>query len=330
MTTYKLMVKEHSLTGLKYLCVTKRKNWESYTGSGVYWKQHLKKHGKIFTTVLLFETDNLEHLETECKYYSELYNVAESNEWANQIPELGYIGNMGNLPAWVNAADKDTLNKMRERAKVTRVNTCRERWGADSSLANTVIRQQISQTNIEKYGVSAPFNDPLRVKDFREKRKLTMLERYGYENNLQIPSVIEENKDKRKLTMLERYGVEYLTQDPLISQKVKTKREATLFAKYGVTNVSLVPEIVEKRAKSIKMAFDNSPVVECSYCNYTSKNKSVMTKFHNERCKSNPNYIAPDSPIYQCPYCEVSSTSLGNMKRWHFNNCKNKDILNES
>ena len=32
--TYKLMIKQHNITGLKYLCITKKDDYVKYTGSG--------------------------------------------------------------------------------------------------------------------------------------------------------------------------------------------------------------------------------------------------------------------------------------------------------
>ncbi len=90
MKKYKLMIKIHKKTGLKYLCITHRENFEVYSGSGVYWKNHLKKYGNDFTTEVLFDTDSLEELKSKGLEISSLYDVVESNEWANLIPESGY------------------------------------------------------------------------------------------------------------------------------------------------------------------------------------------------------------------------------------------------
>ena len=87
---YKLMIKTHNVTKLKYLCVTSKENYEMYKGSGYYWKRHLEIHGKDILTELLFETDNLEELTKRAIEYSSEFDVVESDEWANLIPESGY------------------------------------------------------------------------------------------------------------------------------------------------------------------------------------------------------------------------------------------------
>ena len=88
MTIY-LMVKTHSKTGLKYLCKTKNSNYQEYTGSGIDWLSHLKVHGRTFTTEVIKECANDTELTAYGKYYSKLWNVVESPEWANRIPETG-------------------------------------------------------------------------------------------------------------------------------------------------------------------------------------------------------------------------------------------------
>jgi hypothetical protein len=51
-----LMIKTHQITGLKYLCkrvTTSDVKAISYKGSGKYWKNHLKVHGKNINTEIL-------------------------------------------------------------------------------------------------------------------------------------------------------------------------------------------------------------------------------------------------------------------------------------
>lgn len=86
------MVKTHNITGLKYLCQTKRKDPHKYLGSGVYWKKHLNQHGNKITTEIIKECVGLEVLTQWGTYYSELWDVVNSNEWANLIPESGTGG----------------------------------------------------------------------------------------------------------------------------------------------------------------------------------------------------------------------------------------------
>jgi hypothetical protein len=91
MTIY-LYKKTHRVTGLKYLGTTNSKNPYRYKGSGTYWRHHCDKHGYDIDTEILFETDNKEELRSKGLYYSELWNVVDSKEWANLKPEEGNGG----------------------------------------------------------------------------------------------------------------------------------------------------------------------------------------------------------------------------------------------
>jgi hypothetical protein len=88
MTIY-LYVKTHNKTGFKYLGKTIKKDPHTYTGSGKHWVRHLKKHGYDYSTEILKECQDTNELAYWGLYYSELWNVVESTEWANLKPEKG-------------------------------------------------------------------------------------------------------------------------------------------------------------------------------------------------------------------------------------------------
>lgn len=83
-----LCVKTHSKTGLKYLCKTIKDPFK-YNGSGIDWKTHLKEYGKEHTTIVLKECATQSELSYWGRFYSDLWNVADSIDWANRIPETG-------------------------------------------------------------------------------------------------------------------------------------------------------------------------------------------------------------------------------------------------
>jgi hypothetical protein len=88
---YKLYHKISPL-GLNYLGITTSKDVSKYKGSGKYWKLHLKHHkidNKDVKTIILYETDSHEDLRKVGLYYSELYDVINSDDWANLINETG-------------------------------------------------------------------------------------------------------------------------------------------------------------------------------------------------------------------------------------------------
>ena len=94
MNTYKLYVKTHQVTGLKYLGYTRQDPFV-YKGSGKYWKLHLKKHGNQVHTEILFETTNKEKIKETGIYYSQLWNVVSNDGWANLRIEEGDGGGNG-------------------------------------------------------------------------------------------------------------------------------------------------------------------------------------------------------------------------------------------
>lgn len=86
-----LYVKTHNKTGLKYLGKTSKDPYK-YLGSGIYWLKHLAKHGNDISTEILLETENKEEIKEKGLYYSDLWNVKESPEWANLTKEEGTGG----------------------------------------------------------------------------------------------------------------------------------------------------------------------------------------------------------------------------------------------
>jgi hypothetical protein len=87
MTIY-LYKKTHNKTGFKYLGKTIQDPYK-YMGSGTDWVPHIKEHGCDVTTEILKECQSNEELNYWGRYYSKLWSVADSTEWANKIPETG-------------------------------------------------------------------------------------------------------------------------------------------------------------------------------------------------------------------------------------------------
>lgn len=87
-----LYIKQHSVTGLKYLGKTINNPYK-YNGSGKYWSKHIKKHGKEHVKTLwckLF-TDK-EEISKIALALSEMYDIVDSLYWANMKLENGLDG----------------------------------------------------------------------------------------------------------------------------------------------------------------------------------------------------------------------------------------------
>jgi hypothetical protein len=94
-----LYLKTHNVTGLKYLGKTEQDPYQ-YRGSGIHWVRHLKKHGNDVTTEVLFQTEDKAEFKKVALGYSDKWNIVESTDFANQIPEEGHGGYTGNHTAW--------------------------------------------------------------------------------------------------------------------------------------------------------------------------------------------------------------------------------------
>jgi hypothetical protein len=83
-----LYIKTHRKTKLKYLGKTSQ-DPQTYKGSGKYWNAHLAKHGNDVDTEILRECKDNKEIKEWGSYYSDLWRVADSPEWANLKPESG-------------------------------------------------------------------------------------------------------------------------------------------------------------------------------------------------------------------------------------------------
>jgi hypothetical protein len=88
-----LLVMTHNVTGLRYFCKTSRLDELCYyKGSGVYWKRHLRKHGRNVSVDVI----GVYHDKQECmdvaKQFSQENMIGANPAWANLIPENGLDG----------------------------------------------------------------------------------------------------------------------------------------------------------------------------------------------------------------------------------------------
>lgn len=86
-----LYKKTHLVTGLKYLGKT-YKDPHSYKGSGTFWLRHINKYGNLVHTEILKECQTNDEVKEWGLYFSKIWNVVESKEWANLKEESGSGG----------------------------------------------------------------------------------------------------------------------------------------------------------------------------------------------------------------------------------------------
>jgi hypothetical protein len=87
MTIY-LYVKTHNVTGLKYLGKTQKDPYK-YNGAGKYWVRHIEKYGYDIKTEILLATESEIELKETGLFFSKIFNVVKSKEWANLTEESG-------------------------------------------------------------------------------------------------------------------------------------------------------------------------------------------------------------------------------------------------
>lgn len=96
------------------------------------------------------------------------------------------------------------------------------------------ITERTIKTNIEKYGVEYPTQNP----DIIEKRRKNNREKWGVKSPMQLSEV----QEKAKQTNQNKYGVEYPIQNP----NIKEIRKQNSRKKYGVDSHMQLPEMKEK------------------------------------------------------------------------------------
>lgn len=99
-----LMAKQHNVTGLKYLCkkeTNDKTTCFSYLGSGKRWLNHLGRHGSNIHTEILFETEDKGLFREVAGICSRMFNVVDSNEWANLVEETGSGGDTSKFKNYV-------------------------------------------------------------------------------------------------------------------------------------------------------------------------------------------------------------------------------------
>lgn len=115
-----------------------------------------------------------------------------------------------------------------------------------------------------------------------------------------------------------RYGV-------IMSQETKDKISNALKGKYvGENNSNFGRKYSEESKRNISDSLVKLEPIACPYCDFSSRSRSNMQRYHFDNCLKNPNYRLEDHLI-ECPHCGLKSRGESSMKTHHFNNCKFKN-----
>jgi hypothetical protein len=88
-----LLVMTHNVTGLKYFCKTTRLGFlHKYKGSGVYWKRHMRLHGRDVTVGVLGVYFDKDRCMSAALNFSKENDIVKDSGWANCILENGLDG----------------------------------------------------------------------------------------------------------------------------------------------------------------------------------------------------------------------------------------------
>jgi hypothetical protein len=140
-----LYLKTHNKTKKKYLGKTVKDPYK-YFGSGTYWKEHLRRYGYDVITEILFQTESKEELRSKALYYSQMWDVANSPEFANTIPEMGDGGDTSQSPAY-----QKYLNEIHKDPNSDINKIVSERMKKNNPMFNKkVVTKVFSAENIQK------------------------------------------------------------------------------------------------------------------------------------------------------------------------------------
>jgi hypothetical protein len=187
MTIY-LYVKTHRQTGLKYLGKTTAADPHRYTGSGIYWRDHLRVHGVDYDTEILKECQTAEEVKYWGSYYSNLWDVVNARDpagnktWANLKPEEGDGGYIGR--PWTESERQLIRERQKGQISPNRGKTYEEIYGPERAQDKV---GKLRKTWQEKMLAKPPkAAKPRTFPHHAERIGMTFEEIYGPERALEI------------------------------------------------------------------------------------------------------------------------------------------------
>jgi hypothetical protein len=200
------------------------------------------------------------------------------------------------------------------------------KYGVDSPMKSTVIRNKVKETCLEKYGV----DNYMSTLDFKNKSKDTQLKKYGC-----LYTQTEEFKQTRIKNNNFKYGCDWSLQDPTIRNKIKD----TCTKKYGVDNIlkndSIKQKIIQQKliktfeilnkSEYFQPLFTLDDFLNDSYGQLEWKCLKCGENFKSKRSKTCSCY----SDLYvKCPVCYPSdNTSIAERKITEIIRKKYSDVI---
>jgi hypothetical protein len=202
-----LYLKTHNKTGLKYLGKTIR-DPNIYHGSGLYWKRHLKEHGLNINTQILLATDDKDEFKETAIFFSRLFNIVKSKEWANFREETGHGGfsKEDALRGHINGKHKRSLagGKAAVLAGKTWTSETAKIAGQKGGLAPNKPRKPLSEKHKESIrdGVNKSITNETREK-ISKAALLRSKRSFSKEAQINISISMKESWNRRKMLEME-------------------------------------------------------------------------------------------------------------------------------
>jgi hypothetical protein len=240
----RLAVKE--CNGIKYLCKSTGKNFEKYKGSGIYWKNIVKKYGKK-NVKTIWVSDWFycpHHIQEFALMYSEYNQVVESDEWANLRPENGLDGGI--------------CRKLRETNSVLQTKVQREKVenGTHPFLDGTVARE--TQLQRVKDGTHTFLGGNIQ----REaQQKIVAAGEHHF----------QDSEWHRESVQKQLSNGNHASQKKICCIHCRKEVDSANFSKHHGDNCKLV------KAK---------PIIRCEHCGTEVTNKTNYIRYHGDNCKS--------------------------------------------
>lgn len=336
--TYKLMIKTHAVTGLKYLCMTKKDNWVEYTGSGVHWLNHISKHGKNIDTELIYETPDYEKFICVCEEISENLDVVNSTNFANAIPEHGYEnGRSGknNFELWYETLGENEKKVFHEnRGKRIKNN----HWSKSSNRKNVCEKISQKQNNFwqsKSQDFRSRYTQNIRElahefflkKDNPEYKKFVERQRKNSRKSWSNMSTTERQEHKKK-TSYGRLNMDEKSKEER-AEKIRkvyaTGKHDGLFERYSQERLG------ENNPNAKIIVWEGERYTVGKFHEFLKENSisrsyayKILDSSDAENCYKEYNDIPKTYETLTCPHCGADSGGKlpTAFKRWHMNNCK--------
>ena len=197
-------------------------------------------------------------------YKSEPTKWVEKLYWyfhnINKHPKCPICGNPVEFITFKNGykiyCSVECMHKDYENIKKRTAETNLKKYGAENPMKLKEVRDKIKATNLKKYGAENPMSSDI----VKNKIKNSLIKKYGVESTWKIPGV----QEKSRKSMMERHGVEWAQQ----SADIRKKTKKTTYEHFG--GIGFGSEVLCKKTRD---------VIEERYgVRYALQNKDIMNK----------------------------------------------------